>query len=113
MPHALRSLRGDDELNAELVMLAGFDEDLAFQINRVSNRIRGLLTQIHLALERAVATRRGPEARSLDAQRTLDEVRRRLQDHAGVVATELTTQLAPALLRATGLWRTDRGQDHR
>ncbi len=34
-------------------MLAGFDEDLAEQINQVSNRIRGLLTQIHPALERA------------------------------------------------------------
>jgi transposase len=47
MPHALRSLRGDDEQTAELVMLSGFDEDLAGQINRTSNRVRGLLTQIH------------------------------------------------------------------
>jgi transposase len=54
MPHALRSLRiGDDQL-AELAMLAGFDEDLAEQINQVSNRIRGLLTHIHPALERAL-----------------------------------------------------------
>ena len=35
-------------------MLAGFDEDLAEQINQVSNRIRGLLTHIHPALERAL-----------------------------------------------------------
>jgi transposase len=57
MPHALRSLRADDEQTAELVMLSGFDEDLAGQINRTSNRIRGLLTQIHPALERAVGPR--------------------------------------------------------
>jgi transposase len=57
MPHALRSLRTDDEQTAELAMLSGFDEDLAGQINQVSNRIRGLLTQIHPALERVVGPR--------------------------------------------------------
>ncbi len=57
MPHALRALRRDDELTGELAMLAGFDEDLAAQINQVSNRMRGLLTQIHPALERVL----GPE----------------------------------------------------
>lgn len=35
-------------------MLAGFDEDPAEQINQVSNRIRGSLTHIHPALERAI-----------------------------------------------------------
>ena len=35
-------------------MLCGFDEDLAGQINQTSNRIRGLLTQVHPALERVV-----------------------------------------------------------
>lgn len=54
MPHALRALRRDDELTGELAMLSGFDEDLAAQINQVSNRMRGLLTQIHPALERVV-----------------------------------------------------------
>lgn len=57
MPHALRALRADDELTAELAMLAGFDEDLAGQINQTSNRIRGLLTQIHPALERVIGPR--------------------------------------------------------
>src|ERR1700753_3817340 len=52
MPHALRSLRLDDEQLAELTMLCGFDDDLADQITQTSNRIRGLLTQIHAALER-------------------------------------------------------------
>ena len=38
-------------------MLSGFDDDLAGQITATSNRIRGLLTQIHPALERALGPR--------------------------------------------------------
>lgn len=68
MPHALRALRRDDELTGELAMLSGFDEDLAAQINRVSNRLRGLLTQIHPALERVL----GPD---LDHPAVLDLLR--------------------------------------
>ena len=41
MPHALRSLRLDDEQLAELTMLCGFDDDLADQITQMSNRIGG------------------------------------------------------------------------
>lgn len=54
MPHALRSLQLADEQVAELTMLCGFDDDLAQQITATSNRIRGLLTQIHPALERVI-----------------------------------------------------------
>jgi transposase len=54
MPHALRSLQLADEQVAELAMLCGFDDDLAAQITATSNRIRGLLTQIHPALERVI-----------------------------------------------------------
>jgi transposase len=57
MPHALRSLHLDDEQLAELTMLCGFDDDLAGQITQTSNRIRGLLTQIHPALERVLGPR--------------------------------------------------------
>jgi transposase len=35
-------------------MLVGYDDDLAGEATRVSNRIRGLLTQIHPALERVL-----------------------------------------------------------
>ena len=49
LPHTLRSLKVADSQLAELTMLCGFDEDLAGQITQVSNRIRGLLTQIHPA----------------------------------------------------------------
>jgi transposase len=65
MPHALRSLQLADEQVAELTMLCGFDDDLASQITATSNRIRGLLTQIHPALERVIGPR-------LDHPATLD-----------------------------------------
>jgi hypothetical protein len=45
MPHTLRTLDLTDEVTAELTMLVGFDQDLAGEANRTSNRIRGLLTQ--------------------------------------------------------------------
>ncbi|MBB5420384.1 hypothetical protein OKW33_006587 [Paraburkholderia atlantica] len=57
MPHTLRSLRLADEPLAELPMLCGFDDDLAAQITQTSNGIRGLLTQIHPALERVLGPR--------------------------------------------------------
>ncbi|MGC5225487.1 IS110 family transposase [Micromonospora sp. DT81.3] len=57
MPHTLRSIQVADEQIAELTMLCGFDDDLAGQIVQVSNRIRGLLTQVHPALERAIGPR--------------------------------------------------------
>lgn len=54
MPHTLRSIVLADEQAAQLSMLCGFDDDLAKQATATSNRIRGLLTQIHPALERVV-----------------------------------------------------------
>ncbi|WP_431712132.1 IS110 family transposase [Glutamicibacter uratoxydans] len=54
LPHTLRSIVLADEQAAELSMLCGFDDDLAKQATATSNRIRGLLTQIHPALERAI-----------------------------------------------------------
>lgn len=38
-------------------MLCGFDDDLAAQTTQASNRIRGLLTQIHPALELVIGPR--------------------------------------------------------
>jgi hypothetical protein len=43
MPHTLRSLELTDEITAELTVLVGFDQDLAAEATRTSNRIRGLL----------------------------------------------------------------------
>ncbi|MFI7081278.1 IS110 family transposase [Micromonospora sp. NPDC049903] len=53
MPHTLRRVDIGDEALAELEILVGFDDDLAGEATRLTNRIRGLLTQIHPALERA------------------------------------------------------------
>lgn len=57
MPHTLRTLDLADEVTAELTMLVGFDQDLAGEANRTSNRIRGLLTQFHPSLERVLGPR--------------------------------------------------------
>lgn len=54
MPHTLRDLAPDDETVAELHMLVGFDDDLAGEVTRTKNRLRGLLTQIHPSLERVL-----------------------------------------------------------
>jgi transposase len=54
LPHTLRRVDTGDEALAELEVLVGFDDDLAGESTRVSNRIRGLLTQIHPALERVL-----------------------------------------------------------
>jgi transposase len=57
MPHTLRSVEVTDETSAEPAMLVGFDDDLAGEATRVSNRLRGLLTQIHPSLERVLGPR--------------------------------------------------------
>jgi transposase len=53
LPHTLRRVDAGDEALAELHMLVGFDDDLAGESTRLTNRLRGLLVQIHPALERA------------------------------------------------------------
>lgn len=52
MPHTLRRVDVGEDVLAELKVLIGFDDDLAAEATRLSNRIRGLLTQIFPALER-------------------------------------------------------------
>lgn len=54
LPHTLRRVDTGDEALAELEVLVGFDDDLAGEATRVRNRIRGLLTQVHPALERVL-----------------------------------------------------------
>lgn len=54
MPHALRRVDTDDETLADLEVIVGFDDDLAGEVTRISNRIRGLLAQVHPALERVL-----------------------------------------------------------
>lgn len=57
LPHTLRPVDVGDDALAELDVLVGFDDDLAGEATRISNRIRGLLTGIHPALERALGPR--------------------------------------------------------
>ncbi|OXI14576.1 IS110 family transposase [Burkholderia sp. AU15512] len=95
MPHTLRSLRLADEQLAELTMLCGFDDDLADQVTQTSNRIRGLLTQIHPALERVLGPR-------LDHPAVLDLLERYPSPAALAATSEKTlanrlTKLAPRM----------------
>lgn len=57
MPHTLRRVDMNDDALADLEVIVGFDDDLAGEVTRVTNRIHGLLTQIHPALERALGPR--------------------------------------------------------
>lgn len=54
MPHTLRRVDMNEDALADLEVIVGFDDDLAGEVTRVTNRIHGLLTQIHPALERAI-----------------------------------------------------------
>jgi len=57
LPHTLRPVDVGDDALAELDVLVGFDDDLAGEATWIANRIRGLLTGIHPALERAIGPR--------------------------------------------------------
>ena len=52
MPHTLRRVGTDDEILAELGVLAGYDDDLAAESTRLTNRLRDALLHVHPALER-------------------------------------------------------------
>ena len=54
LPHTLRRVDLGEETLAELKVLVGFDDDLAEEATRLTNRLRGLLTQIHPAAERVL-----------------------------------------------------------
>lgn len=107
MPHTLRSIRVDEAQIAELAVLAGFDDDLAAQITATSNRLRGMLTQIHPALERVLGPRvthpavadllsRYPTPAKLTAAGR-GHVRARLKKHAPRLAESLTEEIFEAL----------------
>ena len=57
MPHLLRGIDTGEATRAELSMLLGYDDDLAGDATRLSNRLRGLLTGIHPHLERVLGPR--------------------------------------------------------
>ncbi|AQP52323.1 IS110 family transposase [Tessaracoccus flavescens] len=106
MPHALRRVGGDDDLIADLAVIVGFDDDLAGEVNRVSNRIRGLLTQIHPALERAIGGNIShPAVLALLAKYCgptglADAGRRRLTTTAKALAPRMHERLVEAIVKA-------------
>jgi transposase len=111
MPHTLRDIRVDEAQIAELAVLAGFDDDLAAQVTAVSNRLRGMLTQIHPALERVLGPRvthpavadlltRYPTPAKIAAAGR-GQVRARLRKHAPRLAESLTEQIFTALGQQT------------
>lgn len=57
LPHTLRRVDDGDDTLAELEMLVGYDDDLAGEVTRIANRIRGLLTQILPPLERVLGAK--------------------------------------------------------
>ena len=52
MPHTLRRVGTDEATVADMGVLAGYDDDLAAQATRLTNRLRDALLHIHPALER-------------------------------------------------------------
>ncbi len=57
MPHTPHRVGTDDDTLAELTVLAGYDDDLAAQSTRLTNRLRDALLHVHPALERLVGPR--------------------------------------------------------
>ncbi len=106
MPHALRALPKTDEALAELALLCGFDDDLAGQITQVSNRIRGLLTQIHPALERVLGPRLDHPAicdllqKYPSPQALAATSEKRLATHLSKLAPRLAKTLPAEILKA-------------
>jgi transposase len=95
LPHTLRRVDVGDEALAELDVLVGYDDDLAAEVTRLSNRIRGLLTGIHPALERVL----GPKMK----HRAVLEILSRCGGPAGIrqagrrKLTSITTKHAPRM----------------
>ncbi|MFJ5220169.1 IS110 family transposase [Streptomyces sp. NPDC088354] len=111
MPHTLRAIDRDDEVLAELTMLTGYDNDLAGEINRTTNRLRGLLSQIHPSLERVLGPRLAyPYVQALLARHGSPAKLKRLgrarceallKAHGSRKAHHLTTEIFDALAEQT------------
>ncbi|RJQ83638.1 IS110 family transposase [Pseudonocardiaceae bacterium YIM PH 21723] len=106
LPHSLRRVDTGDDVLAELEVLVGFDDDLASEATRTSNRIRGLLTGIHPALERVL----GPKVQHIAVLEILSRCggpagirkagRRKLASIASKHAPRMGAQLAQDILAA-------------
>jgi transposase len=56
LPHTLRRVGTDDETLAGLTVLVGYDDDLATEATRLTNRLRDALLHIHPAAERLLGS---------------------------------------------------------
>jgi transposase len=106
LPHTLRRVDVGDDTLAELDVLVGYDDDLASEATRLSNRIRGLLTGIHPALERVL----GPKIAHPAALEILSRCggpigirkagRRKLASIAAKHAPRMGTELVDSIMAA-------------
>ena len=119
MPHTLRDVTAADEEAASLTVLTGFDLDLARQVNQTANRIRGLYTQIHPALEKVLGPRLEHDA-VLEVIATRRRARqpeqcRAVQDRRPAQGARLPPpqRLGPAGLRRPGEADRDGGRHRR
>ncbi|MFI6289569.1 IS110 family transposase [Streptomyces sp. NPDC051018] len=111
LPHTLRAVDRDDETLAELTMLTGYDHDLAGEVNRTTNQLRGLLSRIYPSLERVLGPRlacpyvqallssEGSPARLKRLGRTRCEAL--LKTHGSRKARPLTAEIYQALAEQT------------
>lgn len=107
MPHTLRRVGTDDATPAELSVLAGYDDDLAGQSTRLTNRLRDALLHVHPALERLLGPRleRGGVLDLLAAAPTpaalhelgADGIAQVMQPRSPRLARSLPTQILAAL----------------
>lgn len=111
MPHLLRDLKADDETIAALSMILGFDDDLAGEATRTTNRIRGLLTSIHPSLERVLGPRlqhpavldllaRHGDPREIHAA-GIEQITTELHERAPRMASRLAQEIFDALAEQT------------
>ncbi len=111
LPHTLRRVDTGDDTLAELEVLVGFDDDLAGEATRLSNRIRGLLTGLHPALERVLGPKvthtavleilsrcGGPGGIQATSRRKLASIAAK---HAPRVGTRLVDDIQAALAEQT------------
>lgn len=99
MPHTLRRVGTDDEILAELTVLAGYDDDLAAQCTRLTNRLRDALLHVHPALERLLGPRmdRGGVLDLLAAAPTPDALRQLGEDGITAAMRPRSPRLAKTL----------------
>lgn len=101
MPHTLRRVGTDDEILAELTVLAGYDDDLAAQSTRLTNRLRDALLHVHPALERLLGPRmdRGGVLDLLAAAPTPEALRQLGEDGITAAMRPRSPRLAKTLPR--------------